>query len=170
MVRVVGLTTACGAGLSLPGGNGLVREPDGETAPLTQAGVVLGPARHPIPLLGDATAVGGISLEGHDGIFAREPDRSLRYPAPVTSSLIHATRRRYALEMNSNTKREQFKVRLKTAAGRTVRGIGVSTMYELKRHGLIVPANSTSVSTYYRLNTSPCSNQAGEINNSASQA
>jgi hypothetical protein len=76
---------------------------------------------------------------------------------------------RYALEMNSYTKREQFKARLKTAAGRTVRGIGVSTMYELKRHGLIVPANSTSVSTYYRLNTSPCSNQAAEINNSASQ-
>jgi hypothetical protein len=76
---------------------------------------------------------------------------------------------RYALEMSSYTRREQFKTRLKTAAGRTVRGIGVSTMYELKRHGLIVPANSTSVSTYYRLNISPCSNQAGDINNCASQ-
>lgn len=76
---------------------------------------------------------------------------------------------RYALEMSSYPRCEQFKARLKTAAGRTVRGIGVSTMYELKRHGLIVPANSTSVSTYYRLNTSPCSNQAGEINNCASQ-
>ena len=68
---------------------------------------------------------------------------------------------RYALEMNAYTKREQFKACLKTAAGRTVRGIGVSTMYELKGHGLIVPANSTSVSTYYRLNTSPCSNHTG---------
>ena len=76
---------------------------------------------------------------------------------------------RYALEMSSYTRREQFKARLKTSAGRTVRGIGVSTMYELKRHGLIVPANSTSVSTYYRLITSPCSNQAGDINNCASQ-
>jgi hypothetical protein len=76
---------------------------------------------------------------------------------------------RYALEMSSYTRREQFRARLKNASGRTVRGIGVSTMYELKRHGLIAPANSTSVSTYYRLNTSPCSNQAGEINNYASQ-
>jgi hypothetical protein len=71
--------------------------------------------------------------------------------------------------MSSYTRREQFKARLKSASGRTVRGIGVSTMYELKGHGLIVPANSTSVSTYYRLNTAPCSNQAGEINNPASQ-
>jgi hypothetical protein len=76
---------------------------------------------------------------------------------------------RYALEIRSYTRREQFRARLKTASGGTVRGIGVSAMYELKGHGLIVPANSTSVSTYYRLNTSPCSNHAGEINNFASQ-
>jgi hypothetical protein len=76
---------------------------------------------------------------------------------------------RDALEMNSYTRREQFKARPKTAPGRIVRGIGASTMYELKGHGLIVRANSTSVSTYDRLNTSPCSNQAGEINNCASQ-
>ncbi len=76
---------------------------------------------------------------------------------------------RYALETNSFTKREQFKARLRTASGRTVRGIGISTMYELKGQGLIAPANSTSVSTYYRLNPSPCSNHAGEINNCASQ-
>jgi hypothetical protein len=76
---------------------------------------------------------------------------------------------RYPLETSSYTRREQFKARLKTASGRTVRGIGVSAMYELNGNGLIVPANSTSVSTYYRLNTSPCSNHAGEINNCASQ-
>jgi hypothetical protein len=76
---------------------------------------------------------------------------------------------RYALETSSYTRRGQFRARLKTASGRTVRGIGVSTMFELKGQGLIVPANSTSVSTYYRLNTSSCSNQAGEINNCASQ-
>jgi hypothetical protein len=39
---------------------------------------------------------------------------------------------RYGLEMSSYTRREQFKARLKTASGRTVCGIGVSTMYELK--------------------------------------
>jgi hypothetical protein len=76
---------------------------------------------------------------------------------------------RYALEMSSYTRREQFKARLKTASGQTVRGIGISTMYELKGHGLIAPANSTSVSTYYRLSPSPCSNHAGKINNCASQ-
>jgi hypothetical protein len=76
---------------------------------------------------------------------------------------------RYALEMSSYTRPEQFKARLKTASGRTVRGIGISTMYELQGHGLIVPANSTSVSTYYRFNPSSCSNHAGEINNCSSQ-
>jgi hypothetical protein len=76
---------------------------------------------------------------------------------------------RYALEMSAYTRREQFKARLKTATGRTVRGIGVSTMYELKRHGLIVPANSTSVSTHYRWNSSPCSSQENEINKCGSQ-
>lgn len=62
---------------------------------------------------------------------------------------------RYALEMSSYTRREQFKARLKTATGRNVRGIGVSTMYEVRDRGLIAPYHSTSVSTYYRLNTPP---------------
>lgn len=76
---------------------------------------------------------------------------------------------RYAIEMSSYTRREEFKARPKTVFGRTVRGIGISTMYELQGHGLIVPANSTSVSTYYRLNPLSCSNQASEINNCYSQ-
>ena len=46
---------------------------------------------------------------------------------------------RYAVKMGSYTRREQFKARLKTVSGRTVRGIGVTTMYERKGHGLIVP-------------------------------
>jgi len=62
---------------------------------------------------------------------------------------------RYALEMNSYTKREQFEARLKNAAGRTILGIGLSTMDELRDKGLIAPYHSTSVSTYYRLNTPP---------------
>jgi hypothetical protein len=33
---------------------------------------------------------------------------------------------RYALEMSSYTRREPFKARLKTASGRTVRGIGLA--------------------------------------------
>ncbi len=42
---------------------------------------------------------------------------------------------RYALGLSSYTRREQFKARLKTASGRTVRGIGISTMYELEGAG-----------------------------------
>jgi hypothetical protein len=70
---------------------------------------------------------------------------------------------RYALKM-SPTPGEQFNARPKTASHRTVRGIAVSTMYELTGHGLIVPANSTSVSTNYRWNSSVCSRQANDIN------
>jgi hypothetical protein len=46
-----------------------------------------------MPLPGDAMTAGSIGLEGHDEIFARKPKRPLRYPAPVTNSLIQATRR-----------------------------------------------------------------------------
>ena len=63
----MGLTTACGAGLCPPGGNRVLREPNGETAPLPQAGVVLGPVRHPVPLLGNVVTASGIGLEGHSG-------------------------------------------------------------------------------------------------------
>lgn len=76
---------------------------------------------------------------------------------------------RYALEMSSYTRRDQFKARLKSASGQTVRGIGVSTMYELKGHGLIVPTNSTSVSTYYGWSSSPCSSQVNDINKCGTQ-
>jgi len=65
---------------------------------------------------------------------------------------------RYALEMNTYTRREQFKARLKTASNATVRGIGVLTMHELRNAGLLVPYHSTSVSTYCRLNAQSCSN------------
>jgi hypothetical protein len=61
---------------------------------------------------------------------------------------------RHALEMSTYTRREQFKARLKTASGRTVRGIGVSTMYELKGHGL---------------NSSSCSSQLDDINKCGTQ-
>ena len=35
--RIVGLTATCGAGLRPPGRNRFLREPDGETSPLTQS-------------------------------------------------------------------------------------------------------------------------------------
>jgi hypothetical protein len=47
-----------------------------------------------MPLLADVVTASGIGLEGHGGIFAQKPNRPLRYPAWVTNSLLHATRRR----------------------------------------------------------------------------
>jgi len=61
----VGLTASCGARLSAPSRNGFLGEPHRETAPLTQAGVVLGPIRHPMPLLGNAVPASGIGFERH---------------------------------------------------------------------------------------------------------
>ena len=61
----MGLTAPRGTGLSPPGGNGFRRKPDRQASPLAQAGVVLSPVRHPVPLLGDAMSTGGIGLEGH---------------------------------------------------------------------------------------------------------
>jgi hypothetical protein len=74
----------------------LVREPDGQASPLAQAGIVLGPVRHSMPLLADGVTASGIGLEGHGGIFAQKPNRPLRYPAPVPNLLIQATRRHAA--------------------------------------------------------------------------
>ena len=53
------------AGLGPPGGDRRLREPDRETASLTQAGVVLGPIRHPMPLLRNAVTASGIGFEWH---------------------------------------------------------------------------------------------------------
>ena len=61
----MGLTAPRGTGLSPLGGNGFRRKPDRQASPLAQAGVVLSPVRHPVPLLGDAMSTGGIGLEGH---------------------------------------------------------------------------------------------------------
>ena len=63
--RIVGLTAACRPRLSPPGCNGFLGEPDRETAPLTQAGVVLGPVCHPVPLPGDTMTASGIGFEWH---------------------------------------------------------------------------------------------------------
>ena len=83
------LTVLGCAWLGPPGGNGFRREPDGQTSPLTQAGVVLGPVRHRVPLLGNVVTAGGIGHEGHGGIFARKPNRPLRYQTrlPTRSSM-----------------------------------------------------------------------------------
>ena len=53
------------AGLGPPGGDRRLREPDRETASLTQAGVVFGPIRHLMPLLRNAVTASGIGFEWH---------------------------------------------------------------------------------------------------------
>jgi hypothetical protein len=53
------------AGLGPPGGNRLLREPDRETAPLTQSRVLLRPVRDPVPLPRNAVTAGGIGFEWH---------------------------------------------------------------------------------------------------------
>ena len=80
--RIMGLTTTCGAGLCLPGGNRFLREPNGETAPLTQTGAVLRPIRDLVPLLWNAVTASGMGFEWHGreslvrgrtGLYATQP-------------------------------------------------------------------------------------------------
>ena len=77
----MGLTASCRAGLRPPGGNRLLREPDREASALAQGGVVLGPVRHPVPLLGDMVTASGIGFERH----GRDPRSGGRSP-PMPSS------------------------------------------------------------------------------------
>jgi hypothetical protein len=45
----------------------LRRKPDGQAAASAQAGIVLGPVGHPVPLLGDVMAPRGIRFERQEG-------------------------------------------------------------------------------------------------------
>jgi hypothetical protein len=49
--------------------------------PLAQAGVVLSPVRHPVPLLGDAMSTGGIGLEGHGEDLYSEANQAVTLPS-----------------------------------------------------------------------------------------
>ena len=93
--RVVGLTTACRAGLGPPGGNRLVREPDRQTASLAQAGVILGPVRHPVPLLGNSVPASGVGFERHGRCptGGRSPPMSLVSGYQLAYSCNNAARR-----------------------------------------------------------------------------
>src|SRR5918993_5660816 len=75
------LTASCRAGLSLPGGNRLVREPDREAFALAQGCIVLCPVRYPVPLFGNVVTASGMSLEGH----GRNPGSEGRIP-PMLST------------------------------------------------------------------------------------
>lgn len=60
---------------------------------------------------------------------------------------------RHGLERNSYTGRDQFTYRLQHN-GQTIKGMGFSTFQELSKNGFLADAGgSTSVSSYYKLNT-----------------
>jgi len=58
---------------------------------------------------------------------------------------------RHGLERNNYTGREKFQYRLQPKGGGVVRGVGIAAFYELDKCGMLVPASSTSVATYYKL-------------------
>ena len=84
--RITRLAARCSAGLSPPGRDGFLGEPDGQASPLAQGGVVLGLIFHPVPLLGDAVTASGIDLEWHGRIRNQEGSVLLCHPASPTKS------------------------------------------------------------------------------------
>jgi hypothetical protein len=75
------LAVSCSAGLSPPGGNRFLSEPDRETAPLAQERIVFRPARHPVPLLRNVVTASSAGFEWH----GRDPksEGQLSYAIPL---------------------------------------------------------------------------------------
>jgi hypothetical protein len=80
--RIVRLTASGCARLGPPGRDGFLGEPDGQASPLAQGGVILGPIRDPVLLLGDAMMASGIDLEGY-GRYPRLGTAQLSYAIPL---------------------------------------------------------------------------------------
>ncbi len=59
------LTASCRARLSPPSGDGFLGELHREASPLAQSPIVLGPIRHPVPLLRSMVTASGIVFEWH---------------------------------------------------------------------------------------------------------
>ena len=94
-IGVGGLPAPAGARRCHPGRDCLRREPDRQAAAGAQAGVILGPVGHPVPLLGNVAATGRLGFERHGrGPSIREGAVVLHRPAPDANRPIHATRRR----------------------------------------------------------------------------
>ena len=66
-IGVARLPATTGARLGLPGRDRLGREPHGQAATGAQTGIVLGPVRDPLLLLGDVMAPSGIRFERQEG-------------------------------------------------------------------------------------------------------
>ena len=82
--RVVRLPARGRARLRPPGRDRLLGEPDRQAPALAQGGVVLGPVRDPVPLLGDVVTASGVGLERHGGIRGSwKGPVLLPHPAPA---------------------------------------------------------------------------------------
>ena len=66
-------------------------QPDRETSPLAQGGIVFGPVLHPVPPLGDAVTASSIGLERHVEIRNQEGTAFLCHPDQGTNPPIRAT-------------------------------------------------------------------------------
>ena len=83
-----------GARLGVPGRDRLFREPDRQAPTLAQGGIILGPVRHPAPLLRDMMPAISIGLERHRGSRVIGGVVHLRQPCPDANRPIRATNSR----------------------------------------------------------------------------
>ena len=88
------LTASRSTRLGPPSRNGVLGEPDRETSPLAQGGIVFGPVLHPVPPLGDAVTASSIGLERHVEIRNQEGTAFLCHPDQGTNPPIRATQPR----------------------------------------------------------------------------
>ena len=108
--RIPGLAALCGARCRAPTLDRLGREPDGEAAALTQAGVVVAPVRDLALLLGDMMAAVVVQLEGQGGRPGSDqavPPTPGRFRAPPGRSIQQPGRRSRRLTPSSSSVERQ---------------------------------------------------------------
>jgi hypothetical protein len=88
---VVGLTTGCGARRGFPGGDGVVREPHGQTAPPAQRLVIFCPIRYAPLRPRNMVAAATLALCGMTG---KSEGRDRPLPTASRTSVQHAGKRR----------------------------------------------------------------------------
>jgi hypothetical protein len=87
-IRVVRLTARRGSRCRFPGGDDGVRKPHGQTAPLMQRLVIIGPIRHPPLRPRNVVATVGIVFVWHIGEIRKAGTvPSLRHPAHPCNTL-----------------------------------------------------------------------------------
>src|SRR3954470_546375 len=93
--RIVRLTSGRSAGLSVPGRDRRLGEPDRQAPTLAQGGIILGPVRDPALLFRDTMPASSIGLERHGRSRAIGGVGLLRQPSPDANRPIRATNSRY---------------------------------------------------------------------------